>query len=142
MDARTARAQMILGIAAVVAALFGLTRRVQVGASVSSSNVATRTADVLFVHDRKVRQQGDRIVSMDIFVMRGDGSGRRRLTNTPGDEFDPVWSPDYRQIAFTALIHPRERKTDVYVMNADGSHRRQLTHNDPGTIVGAPCWSP
>jgi hypothetical protein len=38
----------------------------------------------------------------DIYVIRADGSGLRRLT----DGLDPAWSPDGGQIAFTRWRHP------------------------------------
>ncbi len=78
--------------------------------------------------------------SFDIYVMNADGSGQRRLTRTAGRDWDPVWSPDGRQIAFL-----RERDADnwppnfdnfeVYVMNADGSGQRRLT----GKTAHVPC---
>jgi len=35
-----------------------------------------------------------------IWVVRADGSGRRPLVETEGQQFDPQWSPDGRHIAF------------------------------------------
>jgi len=37
----------------------------------------------------------------DLFIADIDGTNRKRLTETPYDEADPVWSPDRRNIAFS-----------------------------------------
>ncbi len=58
--------------------------------------------------------------NLEIYVMNPDGSEQRRLTrNTVGD-WEPVWSPDGRRIAFV-------RNWQLYVMNAAGSGQRRLT---------------
>ena len=59
------------------------------------------------------------------------------LTNAPGSDLAPSWSPDGTKIAFQS-----DRQTDyaVWVMNADGSNPIRLT--TPSTPAGAPSWSP
>jgi Tol biopolymer transport system component len=57
----------------------------------------------------------------EIYVMRPDGSGQRRLTRRPGDDWAPDVAPDGRRIAFTQL------PGTIWVMNADGSGLRKLT---------------
>ncbi len=37
----------------------------------------------------------------DVYVVRADGLGRKRLTRHPGVDGNPAWSPDGRKIAFT-----------------------------------------
>ena len=54
----------------------------------------------------------------EIYSIRSDGSGLRRLTHLRGDAVHPDWSPSGRRIAFAL-----ERK----VMRADGRHLRDLT---------------
>jgi Tol biopolymer transport system component len=70
----------------------------------------------------------------DLWVVSIDGEQRRRLTDTADVlEFDPVWSPDRRWVAYSASTG--EQQT-VEVMAADGSET--LT-------VGSgrePSWSP
>jgi Tol biopolymer transport system component len=73
----------------------------------------------------------------EISVMNADGSQQTRLTNNPGDDLFPVWSPDGRQIAF---VSDRDGNQEIYVMNADGTNQTRLTNN-PGTD-NAPVWSP
>lgn len=77
----------------------------------------------------------------DVYVVNADGSGLRRLTKTPGWDFDPAWSPDGRQIAFRR--QPGDDTTsDIYVMNADGSSRRNLTASSGALRDWGPAWSP
>ena len=54
----------------------------------------------------------------EIYVINADGSGLTNLTNDPGNDYDPDWSPDGRQIAFSST---RDGNYEIYVMNADGS---------------------
>ena len=74
----------------------------------------------------------------DIYIARPDGSGLRRLTNSPAGEFDPSWSPDGRKIAYRR--ETRDSAPDIYVMNADGSGKRNVTKGAAEGI--SPAWSP
>jgi TolB protein len=96
--------------------------------------LSRQTGKILFVSDRLHRGK------MDIFTMGTDGSKQIALTRTPGDEFDPVLSPDGSQIAFAAATRSKDRASEICTMRADGSHRRRLTQM--GTWVFAPAWSP
>ena len=66
---------------------------------------------------------------VDICVVNADGTGLRHLTQDPGLEECPSWSPDGSKIVYGA-------HGSVRVMNADGSGQAVLT---PG---GDPSWSP
>jgi TolB protein len=61
----------------------------------------------------------------DVYVIRADGSGLRRLTKQVGQHTWPAWSPDGRRIAFVTALG---RKRALYSMNADGSGLRRLAH--------------
>ena len=93
---------------------------------------------------------------LEVNIMNADGSGQRNLTREWGLEGvpvslftagHPVWSPDWRRVAF---IRQRgvyrthgyrvARYSDIYVMNADGSGRRRLTRSPQHD--GDPVWSP
>ena len=69
------------------------------------------------------------VTNGDLFVMRADGSGVRRLTQG-GQSTDPVWSPDGQELAFTRpKSTPKfEFLLDLRVMKADGTRKRRLTH--------------
>jgi Tol biopolymer transport system component len=73
----------------------------------------------------------------EIYTVRSDGSGARRLTRSPFFDGFGAWSPDRRKIAFYSQ---RSAKGDVWVMNADGSVPRNLTSNLAHDSLGS--WSP
>lgn len=62
----------------------------------------------------------------DIYVMNVDGSHVRRLTDSPGLDEGPEFSPDATKIAFSSA---RDGQQEIYVMDADGSNPRRLTDN-------------
>jgi Tol biopolymer transport system component len=77
----------------------------------------------------------------DIFVMNVDGSGLRQLTDAPGEDGFPSWSPDGRKIAYSTTRDDCSNSTSpdcrvtgdigpyqtIYVMNADGSEQHRLS---------------
>ncbi|WP_445385852.1 S41 family peptidase [Robiginitalea sp. IMCC44478] len=66
----------------------------------------------------------------DIWVVNKNGGMAVQLTNSPGEESYPKFSPDGREIAFTASYRGNP---DVYVMSASGGVPLRLTygsHND------------
>ena len=75
----------------------------------------------------------------DLFIMHGDGSGRRNLTNTPDvHEMYPQASPDGSRICFLADVQQDgDTLRSVYYMNADGSGRTKVAEK-----ARQPCWSP
>ena len=71
----------------------------------------------------------------EIYIMRADGSGQRRLTNAIGYDGGPFFSPDgtrivWRRFDANGLI------ADVWTMKTDGTDARQLTDFD------AMSWAP
>jgi Tol biopolymer transport system component len=71
----------------------------------------------------------------EIYIMRADGSGQKRLTNVPGYDGGPFFSPDGKRIIWrrfdtSGLI------ANVFTMNPDGSDVRQITD------FGAMSWAP
>jgi Tol biopolymer transport system component len=65
----------------------------------------------------------------DILVMHADGRGVLPVTNGPGDDLHPVWSPDGTRIAFTRYLPDFEFHTQsaIHVVNADGTGLRRLS---------------
>lgn len=82
------------------------------------------------------RDAGNGPGHQDLYLIRPDGSGLVRLTDTDEDEADPAMSPDGRHIAYTL----RPVGGDVHIMNADGSGDRRLTDYAGSDFRAA--WSP
>ena len=74
-------------------------------------------------------------VDADIYSIGVDGVGLAQLTDRPGSEYQPAWSPDGDRIAFITS----ERK--IWIMNADGSGLTQLVPGFAGTQHD-PAFSP
>lgn len=74
---------------------------------------------------------------MDLYTINFNGTGMKRLTDTPGYDAEGSYSRDGQFIVFTSS---RDGDPDLYIMNADGTDVRQLT-NTPG-YDGGPFFSP
>ena len=79
--------------------------------------------------------------NLEIYVMNSDGTGLTRLTNHPGKDGDPSWSPDGARIVFES---DRDGQFEIYTMDADGSDLTRLTFSnaDEGFLNLEPAWSP
>lgn len=75
----------------------------------------------------------------DIFAVDRNGLNMRRLTNAPGYDNAPAWSPTAARIAW--VHYGLDERADIWVMNADGTNPVNLTGDLTGG-VGAPAWSP
>jgi TolB protein len=62
----------------------------------------------------------------DIWVMRSDGSQKRRLTRDGSLNEYPTWSPNGRTIAFQSR---RQGGFEIYAMSSDGRRQRNLTRH-------------
>jgi len=75
----------------------------------------------------------------DIYIMRADGSDQKRLTNVPGYDGGPFFTPDgsriiWRRFDESGLL------ADVWTMKPDGSDQKQIT--DFGSMSWAPYMHP
>jgi tricorn protease len=61
----------------------------------------------------------------DIWVVNKNGGAATQLTNSPGEESYPKFSPNGREIAFTASYRGNP---DVYVMNTTGGVPQRITY--------------
>ena len=94
--------------------------------------------EIVFERDLDPNRTDD-VIDKDIFTMAAEGRHERNLTNSPGnDEFEPVWSPNGRLIAFSGIRGGAD--ADIYTINPHGGKLRQLT-DDPGEDE-FPDWSP
>ena len=85
----------------------------------------------------------------DLFTVRADGRGLRRLTRTLSWEDDPVWSPDRRRLAFTrgtAVCHgltcEGANNASVWIAYTNGARPRRLTRPPAGYVDRGLAWSP
>jgi Tol biopolymer transport system component len=71
----------------------------------------------------------------EIYIMDADGSNPVRLTQWPGYDGGPFFTPDGERIVWRHFTEDG-MVADVYTMKLDGSDRRRLTS------FGSMCWAP
>jgi TolB protein len=74
--------------------------------------------------------------NMEIYIVSRDGTGLRRLTNSPSIDVTPTWSPTGTQIAF---VSERTGRPQIYVVNIDGTGLNRITNE---SHCDRPTWSP
>ncbi|MEZ6104694.1 MAG: M28 family peptidase [Pirellulaceae bacterium] len=72
---------------------------------------------------------------LDLYIMDADGSNVRRLTDTPGYDGGPFFSPNGEWICWRRFSEDGSI-AEVWVMRTDGSEARQITR------FGAMSWAP
>lgn len=65
----------------------------------------------------------DRDGNREIYSVNLDGSGLRRLTDSPSQDGLPAWAPDGQTIAF---VSDEGGVWAVWAVDADGGNRRKL----------------
>ena len=75
----------------------------------------------------------------EIYIMRADGSGQKRLTNAPGYDGGPFFTHDGSHIVWRRFDQ-QGLLADVWTMKPDGSEQRQIT--DFGSMSWAPYEHP
>lgn len=86
----------------------------------------------------------------DIFVLDLPSGVVRRLTNHPGRDETPSWSPNSQWLVFESNRDPNfwvqlpdgkfARASDLYIMDAQGNNLRNLTQSTQNEWL--PAWSP
>lgn len=89
--------------------------------------------------EQHARYQKDPSWFGDIYIMNSDGSNVRRLTDAPGYDGGPFFSPDGERIVWR---HFEENGAiaDVWTMKTDGSDKRRIT--DFKSMSWAPFYHP
>ena len=106
--------------------------------------------DLQWASNPQISPNGETIVyvrrSMDImkdrrvgnlWTIKTDGTGHRKLTNRDASESNPVWSPDGRRIAFTSST---EQGSEIFVYWLDNGSLARISQLD-GSASGL-SWSP
>ena len=77
------------------------------------------------------------VYANDLWIVSKDGGEARRLTSNEGQESNPHFSPDGKQIAFTGQY---DGNTDVYLIPTEGGQPQRLTwHPGADNVTG---WTP
>ncbi|HWP38330.1 MAG TPA: Ig-like domain-containing protein [Gemmatimonadales bacterium] len=66
----------------------------------------------------------DRDGNPELYIMNADGSGARRLTNSPDTEGSPSWTPDGQQLVYASNATGHFQ---LWIINVDGTGARRLT---------------
>jgi tricorn protease len=73
----------------------------------------------------------------DLWIVDAAGGTARHLTMHEKHDYNPIFSPDGKSIAFDSNRHG---SYDVYIVSVDGGKPRRLTHDSAHDQVS--CWSP
>ena len=88
---------------------------------------------IAFASNRHGDRQADPLwmptLGTSIYVMKADGSGVTRLTNSTSTDVAPRWSPNGQWLAFTRV---ELEGPDVYIMRSDGSEMRFVVDGHGG----------
>jgi Tol biopolymer transport system component len=82
-----------------------------------------------------------RPTTMELFVMKADGTNQRQITNTGKANFCPYFTPDGKKIIYSSNAgDPKGREFDVYLISKEGGEPERIT-TAPG-FDGFPMFSP
>lgn len=119
-------------------ALFIMDASSGTSAPVSSQAGVTNDYPALSPDGTKIAFSSTRDGNYEIYLINIDGTGVVRLTNDPGGDIMPAWSPSGTQLVYVRIATGSGAQ-QIIRMNADGSSPTPLTA--PGT-GGDPAWSP
>src|ERR1051325_10892802 len=82
-----------------------------------------------------------RPTTLEIWVMKADGTAKRQVTSNGKANFAPYFFPNGKRIIFASnMDDPKGRNFDLYAINVDGTGLERITYND--TFDGFPMFTP
>lgn len=103
-----------------------------------SQPLAIDTGTIIFsMYSGAVDEFGRLYGQQDLFALAPGQGAPVKLTNHPGDDREPRWSPDGTRIAF---MSNRAGNWDLYILDLATGDTTRLTSNTG--YDGAPTWSP
>lgn len=101
----------------------------------------TTPADIA-EYRRLLKQDLYHPTTLDLWVMRADGSDKRQITHFNAASFAPFFFPDGRRIIFASNMHSGQGmgNFELYAVNLDGSGLERLTYAEG--FDGFPMFSP
>ncbi len=85
--------------------------------------------------EEKEKFEFDAAYMMEIYVMNADGSNVRQLTDVPGYDGGPFFSPDGKRICWRRFSE-NGVTAEIMTMNLDGTDQQRITR------IGAMSWAP
>ncbi|MFG2215965.1 hypothetical protein ACGFN1_13950 [Streptomyces sp. NPDC048685] len=115
----------------------GAVRKLTTGRDAGHPELSPDGRTVVF--DSAERGPGD-VVQRELWIVGIDGSGLRRLTDTPNNETSPTFSPDGSRIAYSCDSGPG-RNGLIFEMAVAGGAARVISDGPPGDAT-EPAWNP
>jgi len=82
-----------------------------------------------------------RPTTMELFVMKADGTNQRQITNNGKANFCPYFTPDGKKIIYSSNAgDPKGREFDVYLVSKEGGEPERIT--TAAGFDGFPMFSP
>ena len=78
-------------------------------------------------------------MTADIYTVKADGTGLKRITGDEGDDFGAAWSRDGRKL-FVGVTFNGGKVGDIYTVGTDGTGMKRFTMDQPH--AAAPSISP
>jgi Tol biopolymer transport system component len=104
---------------------------------------------IVFMRERSLaRGNGDDNTTTDLFTIKADGGGLRRLTSGRKDDYFPSWDPSGKRIAFVRYRPEVTERDEIGIgsaimeVNSDGSCLRGVLKPSRGTAFYGIAWQP
>ncbi|MCX5971200.1 MAG: stalk domain-containing protein, partial [Coprothermobacterota bacterium] len=111
--------------------------RVIIGTPPMEQPQPTATPTGISLMKGRIAFYSERDGNPEIYTMNPDGGDLQRLTNDPGQDICPAFSPDGSRIAFSSN---RDGNSEIYTMKRDGTDPKRVTNTPENEL--APDWSP